>query len=329
MIIWHGQGEVHEELDASVVTIGVFDGVHRGHQRLINTAVSIAGQLQLPSVLVTFDPHPVEVFAPERAPSLLTSTQDRELMCAELGIDAALVIDFTEELAGLSPEEYFTTMLVDTLGAKHVVVGENFTFGANAAGTAETMIALGEKHGVGVTIVELLYDDGERICSTHVRQHLSAGDVARANWALGRIYSLTGEVVRGAGRGGSELGYPTANQYFPDSVIVPADGVYAGWFVVEGDVALTGDMEAGVAYPASISVGTNPTFGDEQRSVESFVLDRTADLYGQTASVYFVEKIRDMVKFHSVQELMDSIANDVRLTRRLLIDAPRPKPLGY
>ncbi|MDO5453746.1 MAG: bifunctional riboflavin kinase/FAD synthetase [Corynebacterium sp.] len=329
MIIWHGQGEVHEELDASVVTIGVFDGVHRGHQRLINTAVSIAGELKLPSVLVTFDPHPVEVFAPERTPSLLTSTTDRELMCAELGIDAALIIDFTKELAGLSPEEYFKTMLVDVLGARHVVVGENFTFGAGADGTAKTMIELGEKYGVGVTIVELLYDDGERICSTHVRQHLAAGDVARANWALGRTYSLTGEVVRGAGRGGRELGYPTANQYFPDSATVPADGVYAGWFIVEGNVALSGDMEAGVAYPAAISVGTNPTFGDERRSVESFVLDRTADLYGQIASVYFVDKVRDMVKFHSVEELMDSIANDVRRTRQLLIDAPRPKPLGY
>lgn len=329
MIIWHGQGEVHDELDASVVTIGVFDGVHRGHQRLINTAVSVAGELNLPSVLVTFDPHPVAVFAPERAPSLLTSTTDRELMCAELGIDAALIIDFHKELAGLSPEEYFQTLLIDVLGAKHVVVGENFTFGAGAEGTAKTMVELGEKYGVGVTIVELLYDDGERICSTHVRQHLAAGDVARANWALGRTYSLTGEVVRGAGRGGRELGYPTANQYFPDSATVPADGVYAGWFVVEGNVALSGDMEAGVAYPAAISVGTNPTFGDERRSVESFVLDRTADLYGQVASVYFVDKVRDMVKFHSVDELMDSIANDVRRTRQLLIDAPRPKPLGY
>ncbi|AWB81725.1 bifunctional riboflavin kinase/FAD synthetase [Corynebacterium yudongzhengii] len=328
MIIWHGLDDVHAELDASVVSIGVFDGVHRGHQRLINTAVSLAREKKLPSVLVTFDPHPKEIFTPGNNPPLLTTAAQRQLMCAELGIDAVLVIDFNRELAGLSPEDYFRTLLIDTLGAQHVVVGENFTFGDMGRGTSQTMVELGEKYDVGVSVVELLHDEDERICSTNIREHLDAGEVGRAAWALGRAYSLTGEVVHGSGRGGAELGYPTANQYFPDTVAVPGDGVYAGWFVIEGDDYIDGDMEPGLAYPAAISVGTNPTFGDDRRSVESFIMDRHADLYGHIATVYFVEKIRDMVKFHSVEELLENMARDVQRTREILIDAPRPTPLG-
>lgn len=329
MIIWDGPDEVHGELAASVVTIGVFDGVHRGHQRLINTAVHAARERRLPAVLVTFDPHPREIFTPGDTPPLLTTRGERELMCAELGIDAVLVINFARELAGLSPEDYFRTLIVDTLHAAYVVVGENFTFGAGAGGTADTMVELGEKYGVEIKIVPLLHDDGERVCSTLIRDSLAAGEVSAAAWGLGRPYSLTGEIVHGAGRGGAELGYPTANQYFAESVAVPGDGVYAGWFVVEGDGHIDGDMQPGLSYPAAVSVGTNPTFGDHERSVESFILDRRADLYGHVATVYFVEKIRDMVKFNSVEELLENIGRDVERTREVLIDAPRPKPLGY
>lgn len=324
MIIWQGLDEVHTELDASVVTIGVFDGVHRGHRRLINTAVSRAGELGLPCVLMTFDPHPVEVFSDRGTPPQLTSQMERRLLTAELGVDAVLVIDFRQELAGWSPEKYFTDVLMKVLGAKHIVVGENFTFGAGAEGTADTMIELGKKHGVGVTIVDLLHDQGERVCSTHVRDHLADGNIQRANWMLGRTYQVTAEVVRGAGRGGRQLGYPTANMYFPDSVAIPGDGVYAGWFTVEDSEPIAGDMEPGLAYPAAISVGTNPTFGDERRSVESFILDREADLYGRMATVAFVEKVRDMEKFNSVDDLLTHMARDVQSTRDILIDAERP-----
>lgn len=329
MIIWDGLDEVHDELVASVVTIGVFDGVHRGHQRLINTAVNAARERKVPAVLVTFDPHPREIFTPGDTPPLLSTRSARELLCAELGIDAMLVIDFNRELAGLSPEDYFRSLLVETLHARYVVVGENFTFGAGAGGTAQSMVELGAKYGVEVSVVPLLHDSDERVCSTQIRHHLAGGDVAAAAGALGRPYSLTAEIVHGAGRGGAELGYPTANQYFPDSVAVPGDGVYAGWFVVEEGESVDGDITPGLFYPAAVSVGTNPTFGDHERSVESFILDRHADLYGHTATVFFVEKIRDMVKFSSVEELLDNIARDVEHTRLVLIDAPRPKPLGH
>lgn len=309
----------------SVVTIGVFDGVHRGHQRLINTAKQIAEESGLPSIMVTFDPHPKAVFAPETMPPMLTSMAERERLAAELGVDALLIIDFTRELAGMSAQDYFDEMLAKALHARHIVVGENFTFGAGGKGTAETMRELGAAAGVEVSVVELLRDDGELICSTNIRTALSHGEISRANWALGREYALTSEVVRGAGRGGRELGYPTANQYFPEDIAVPGDGVYAGWFLVEdSSKPIKGDMRPGVVYPAAISVGTNPTFGDERRSVESFVIDQHADLYDHVATVFFVGKVRDMVKFDSVEELLEAMATDVETAKRILLDAARP-----
>jgi len=302
----------------TVVTIGVFDGVHRGHQLLISKAVSTARELGVPCVVMTFDPHPVTIFAPERAPRALMSLDERARHIAELGVDALLVIDFRDELAGLTPAEYMDDVLVSTLGAKHVLVGENFTFGRDAAGTATDMAQLGERAGVDVTIVKLLGEGEVRICSTAIRDHLSGGDVALATDFMGRPFSVIAPIERGAGRGGKELGYPTANQYASDTSAVPADGVYAGWLTIIDDGEIDGDMQPGVRYPAAISVGTNPTFGDARRSVESFVLDRDADLYGRMARVEFVGKVRDMVKFNSVDELLDNMARDVETTREIL-----------
>lgn len=316
--IWNGLDAVPDELAASVVTIGVFDGVHRGHQRLIGEAVDTAREAGLPSVLMTFDPHPVAVFAPERTPTMLTTLEERAELVAALGVDNLLVVDFTKELAGVSPEAYFRQVLVDTLHAHSVAVGENFTFGAGAEGTADTMCELGKRHGVKVEIVDLLVDDDHRVSSTYIRERLSAGDIPAANEALGRNYSVESEIERGAGRGGRELGYPTANQYFSESVALPADGVYAGWFTVLDDEPIDGDMLPGQRYPTAISIGTNPTFGDHRRSVESFILDQEADLYGRIAKVEFVEKVRDMVKFHSVEELLENMARDVTNTREVL-----------
>lgn len=302
----------------TVVTIGVFDGVHRGHQLLISKAVSTARELGVPCVVMTFDPHPVTIFAPERAPRALMSLDERARHIAELGVDALLVIDFRDELAGLTPAEYMDDVLVSTLGAKHVLVGENFTFGRDAAGTATDMAQLGERAGVDVTIVKLLGEGEVRICSTAIRDHLSGGDVALATDFMGRPFSVIAPIERGAGRGGKELGYPTANQYASDTSAVPADGVYAGWLTIIDDGEIDGDMQPGVRYPAAISVGTNPTFGDARRSVESFVLDRDADLYGRMARVEFVGKVRDMVKFNSVEELLEHMARDVSRTRDIL-----------
>ena len=326
MDIWSGLDSVPADLQGSVVTIGVFDGLHRGHQALIGEAKKQAQELAVPCVMVTFDPHPIAVFLPGKEPTRLAPLDYRLNLAAERGLDAALVIDFTKELAGLSAEEYFTTMILDTLHARSVVVGENFTFGVNGAGTEATMRELGQKYGVNVTIAPLLHDDNQRLCSTLVRDYLDQGQVERANWALGRRYAVRGEVVRGAGRGGKELGYPTANLYLPTSVALPADGVYAGWFTITDDREIDkeisrdidGTMVPGVRYPTAISVGTNPTFGDERRSVEAFILDQEADLYGHHVMVEFVGHLRDMVKFNGVDELLDAMARDVTNAREIL-----------
>lgn len=309
----------------SVVTIGVFDGVHRGHQLLISQAVEHSRQRGVPCVVMTFEPHPVAVFAPDRAPKALLPLSERARLIDELGADYLLVIDFRDELAGQSPLEYARDVLSARLGAREVVVGENFTFGKDAAGSAETLRGLGLELGFGVTVVPLLSDSGARVCSTAIRQELGRGGIDVAAALLGRDFSVTAVIERGAGRGGRELGYPTANQYVDDVSALPADGVYAGWLtVVDGQDKgpIDGDMEPGVRYPAAISVGTNPTFGDSRRSVESFILDRDADLYGRLARVEFVGKVRGMTKFDSVDELLEYMARDVEATRTILAQTP-------
>lgn len=319
--IWYSLSQIPAGFGPSVVTIGVFDGLHRGHQQLINRTVTRARDTGAKSVMVTFDPHPVSVFLPERAPLAVSTLDGRLALARQMGIDAVVVIDFTRELSGLSPRDYVQELLVNALHARHVVVGENFTFGAAAAGTPQVLTGLGEEFGFGVDIIALLDDAGVQISSTTIRTYLAAGDVSAANWALGRQFSVCGPVVRGAGRGGKELGFPTANQYFDDTVALPADGVYAGWFVVDkrsDSLVVDGNMEPGVRYGAAISVGTNPTFGDAERSIESFVLDREADLYGHDATVYFVDHIREMVKFDSVDELLEAMHRDVARVRTVL-----------
>lgn len=321
MKILHGLGAVPGEFAhsrGSVVTIGVFDGVHKGHQLLINTAVDTARGLGLPSVVLTFDPHPREIFAPGSAPAALLPLAERAEQIEQLGVDYLLVVDFRVELAGESPEAYVREVLVGKLAARHVLVGENFTFGRDAEGTAETMAQLGRRFGFDVTIVQLLGDAGVRICSTAIRHQLAGGDIQGAAEFMGRPFSLTAKIERGAGRGGRELGYPTTNQYASESAALPGDGVYAGWLTIVDEGPIAGDIRPGVRYPAAISVGTNPTFGDQRRSVESYILDRNADLYDRVARVEFVKKVRDMEKFDSVAELLDHMARDVASARKIL-----------
>lgn len=278
---------------------------------LLQAATTRAQELGVPSVLLTFDPHPLAVLRPDRMPPLLGTVTQRASLAAAQGIDHILAMSFNVAVAQLSPEEFFLHIMRDTLKAKAVVVGSNFTFGQKAAGNTELLAGLGEKYGIEVHVIDLLIEDDDVICSTLIRELLTQGDVRKANWALGREFAVTGEVVRGAGRGGRELGFPTANLYFPDSVALPQDAVYAGWLTVISQAPIDGDMERGVRYPAAISVGHNPTFGDDRRSVESYVIDKDADLYGHTVTVEFVDRVRGMEKFNSVDELLDAIRNDV------------------
>lgn len=309
------------DLGRSVVTIGVFDGVHRGHRALISEARAAADRHGVPCVVMTFDPHPLAVLHPDRMPPMLGNLANRADLAEDLGVDHMLAVRFTHELAAQSPEEFFTQVLQGCLNAAAVIVGDNFTFGHRASGTTETLVELGERYGVEVRVLPLVAEDGTTISSTVIRGLLSEGNVRRANWALGRNYSVAGEVCRGAGRGGRELGYPTANLYFPESVALPADGVYCGWFTILDDAPVDGDMQPHQRYMTAVSVGTNPTFGDERRSVEAFVLDQDADLYGRFCAVEFVERLRPMVKFSSVDELLSAMGQDVARAREILTTA--------
>lgn len=295
-----------------VLTIGVFDGVHRGHAQLISRAVKAAAVRGVSSVLMTFDPHPLEVVRAGAHPAQLSTLDRRAELAEELGIDVFVVMPFTADFMKLTPEEYVEELLVDRLHVAEVVVGDNFTFGKQAAGTVDTMRALGVRLGFEVDAVQLLGEHAVTFSSTYIRGCLGDGNVAAAAEALGRPHRLEGVVVHGDGRG-KGLGFPTANVAPTMHAAVPADGVYAGWFTVLGDDAL-----AGQRFMAAISVGTNPTFDGRNRTVEPHLLDFDADLYGKHVGVDFVEQLRGMRKFDSIDELVEAIQHDVDETRKVL-----------
>jgi len=304
---WRGLDDVPGTWGPSVVTIGVFDGVHRGHQHIVTKAVGKARELGIPAVVITFDPHPSEVVRPGSHPPILSTQHYRADLLEALGADAVCVLPFTLELSRLTPEEFVSHVLVETLHARAVVVGENFRFGHRAAGDVATLAELGQRHGFTAEGVELYVHDGHSVSSTEVRDHVARGDVATAAVLLGRPHRVEGVVVRGDMRG-RDLGYPTANLECLPYTAIPADGVYAGWLHAGGE-----------RMPAAISVGTNPTFEGDERRVEAYVLDRTdLDLYGRHVAVDFATRLRDMIRFGSVEELLERMAEDVKRTREVL-----------
>jgi riboflavin kinase/FMN adenylyltransferase len=295
------------------VTIGEFDGVHAGHQRIVSRAREAAGELGLPVAVVTFDPHPDEVIRPGSHPPLLATGRRRLQLLAGLGVDAVCVIAFTLEFSRLSAEEFVRTVLAERLHAARVVVGENFRFGHKAAGDVALLAELGEKYDFTVEGVPLLTEDGVTVSSTVIRQLLGDGDVAGAAEELGRPHRVEGVVVRGHQRGRA-LGFPTANLETPEQTAIPADGVYAGWLV-----SLDPAGEETERWPAAISVGTNPTFDGKERTVEAHALDRDdLDLYGTHVAVDFVARLRATVKFDSVDALVRQMYIDIGDARRLL-----------
>lgn len=305
VVIWRAtRGAATTPRDASaVVTIGTFDGVHRGHQALIDRARA-AGS---PVVAVTFEPHPVEVFAPDKAPRRLTTIERRVELLHEVGADEVRVLAFDREMAAWSPQEFVDRVVVGQLRAAAVVVGENFTFGAKAAGTCDFLREAGQRYGFVLDEVALLGGDVPW-SSTRIRAMIAAGDVRGAAQILSRPAELEGVVSRGEQRG-RELGYPTANIPVDDRAAVPPDGVYATWLV----------RASGERLPAATSVGTNPTFGEHDRRVEAYVLDRDdLNLYGEPVRIELVDRLRDMVAFASVDPLLEQMARDVVQTRSVL-----------
>ncbi|MFJ8645059.1 bifunctional riboflavin kinase/FAD synthetase [Streptomyces sp. NPDC093546] len=307
---WRGLEDIPQDWGRSVVTIGSYDGVHRGHQLIIGRAVERARELGVPSVVVTFDPHPSEVVRPGSHPPLLAPHHRRAELMEGLGVDAVLVLPFTAEFSQLSPADFIVKVLVDKLHARAVIEGPNFRFGHRAAGDVAYLAELGSTYDYEVEVVDLFVSGeaggGEPFSSTLARRLIAAGDIEGAAEILGRPHRVEGVVVRGAQRG-RELGYPTANVETLPHTAIPADGVYAGWLVV-GEERM----------PAAISVGTNPQFDGTERTVEAYAIDRVGlDLYGLHVAVDFLSYVRGQEKFASIDELLEAIAADVERCRDL------------
>ncbi|MFJ6014414.1 bifunctional riboflavin kinase/FAD synthetase [Streptomyces sp. NPDC092952] len=308
---WRGLEDIPEDWGRSVVTIGSYDGVHRGHQLIIGRAVERARELGVPAVVVTFDPHPSEVVRPGSHPPLLAPHHRRAELMAELGVDAMLVLPFTTAFSQLAPADFIVKVLVDKLHARLVIEGPNFRFGHRAAGNVELLTEFGATYDYRVEVVDLSVSGeaggGEPFSSTLTRRLVAEGDVAGAAEILGRPHRVEGVVVRGAQRG-RELGFPTANVETLPHTAIPADGVYAGWLNVDGE-----------AMPAAISVGTNLQFDATERTVEAYAIDRVGlDLYGLHVSVDFLAYVRGMLKFGSVDELLVAMAADVKRCSELV-----------
>lgn len=327
---WRGVEFAPAGWGRSVVTIGVFDGVHRGHQQIIRHTVRLARRAGFASVVVTFDPHPSEVVRPGSHPAILTPSARKAELIEELGVDVLCVIPFTLEFSRLSAETFVHDVLVEHLHAAIVVVGENFRFGHRAAGDVALLERLGRTFGFTVEGAPLISsgpvaggDTPEPdprdpaatsglplpstvVSSTYIRSCVDAGDVEAAAAALGRPHRLEGVVVRGDRRG-HELGFPTANLMTSPHDAVPADGVYAAWLVRRGAEG----EGAGERLRAAVSIGTNPTFAGRERRVEAYVLDFSGDLYGERVALDFVARLREMRRYDGVEALMAQIKQDV------------------
>ena len=290
--------------DKSVVVIGVFDGVHRGHQVLLNRAKEIADGRTI--IALTFDPHPMKIFAPDKAPTLLVTLADRVELLKIHNADQVAVMAFNEKFAEMSPEAFVKNVLVDQLRASTVIVGKNFTYGYKAAGNVDSLILDGIKNNFTVDVQELKADT-EVISSSRIRALVTEGKVEEARELLSRPHRLDGVVIHGEKRG-REIGYPTANLGNIEGQTIPADGVYAGWLTV------------GINFwPAAISIGTNPTFeGVRGRQVEAYALDQEGlDLYDKNASIEFGWFLRPTLKFDGLEPLLEQMKKDCDRAREL------------
>jgi riboflavin kinase/FMN adenylyltransferase len=318
---WTDLADVPSGYGPSVVTIGNFDGVHRGHVAVLTRMVADARTADVRAVAVTFSPHPSQVHRPESAPPLLTGDADRLELLAGTGLDAVLLLEYTLDFAQQSPEEFVVRYLVEGLAARTVVVGRDVRFGRGNAGDLATMIELGRSYGFTVEVIDDVApaagETRRRWSSTWVRELLAAGDVAGAARVLGHLHRMRGVVVHGDARG-RELGFPTANLASEATGMVPADGVYAGWL---RPLAAPSDPAAAASsvLPAAISIGTNPTFEGARRRVEAYVLDRTdLDLYDQAVVLEFVTVLRPTVRFESIEALVTQMRDDVERVRQVL-----------
>lgn len=289
------------------VSIGVFDGVHLGHRQMLQALFNDAASLgDLPMGAITFDRHPLATIAPERAPELISTPDERLALFEEAGLDFAAVLTFDERMRALPPDEFVRLVLADGLGARLVVVGAGFRFGLNAAGDVDELRRLGDHFGFAVEAIQLLETGSGPISSTLIRRALADGDVGAAAGLLGRPFSRTGRVVAGDHRGAG-IGFPTANLEIRPGLVIPGRGVYAAYArIADGRL------------PGVVNIGVRPTFDGVRQVVETHLLDFSGDLYGSDLTLEFVERLRPEQKFDSVAALVDQIGADVDSARSLL-----------
>lgn len=309
MNVYDGLDAVTTPFPASSVAIGTFDGVHVGHQAIIRAAVADARRHARPALVFTFDRHPAELFAPAHAPALLTTPEQRNDLIAHLGVNGLVVAHFDSVLAQLSPDDFVQRILKTKLGAKAIVEGANFCFGRDRAGNVVYLQAAQSQYDFTLTALEPIMAAGAPASSTRIREALRAGDVGLAEAVLGHTYQLVGTIVSGQ-QLGRTLGYPTANLELRCRQVVPGDGIYA----------VVATLDDGRAVGGACSIGERPTVEGAGRSIETYLLDFSEDIYGQGMSLRFVEKLRDELRFESLAELTAQMANDVAQTRYLLAE---------
>lgn len=293
-----------ESLRGGYASIGNFDGVHRGHQAMLNVLTSRARSESVPAVAITFDPHPIALLKPDAAPPALTTIEHRAELLSRYGVDVTLVLPTDRNLLALTAEEFFETIVRSRLQARGLVEGPNFFFGRNRSGNITVLRALCASHGLSFDVAPPATVDEQLVSSSVIRSLLDTGDVAHAVRLLGHPYRLSGTVGQGVQRGRT-LGFPTANLH-DVATLIPGNGVYGGW--------TTADQ---ARHRAAIHIGPNPTFGEGARKIEVHVLDYDGDLYGRSLSVDFFERIRDVRRFSSVEELRVQLQTDIEAVRAM------------
>jgi riboflavin kinase/FMN adenylyltransferase len=312
MEIIRGLEDLKESYPNTVITIGNFDGLHLGHQKIIQAVLRGSEEINGTSMVVTFDPHPVKVLAPENDIKLLTTPRERERLIQTMGIRALLCITFNTEFSRLQPDDFIENVLVKTIGAKKVIVGQNYAFGKARKGTTELLRRRGRKFGFSVKVVRHAKVNGEVVSSSKIRGFLSMGQVFEASAFLGRAYTIEGDVIKGAGRGEKLLHIPTANITTPNE-LVPREGVYAV------RIGIKGGFFEGVA-----NIGKKPTFGDAVTSYEVHIFNYTGDLLGEHLRIYFIDWIRNQQSFPDALSLERQIRNDIDRAMEIL---SRKKPV--
>ena len=306
MEIIRGLEELEKSYPNTVITIGNFDGLHLGHQKIIQTVIRESEEIYGTSMVVTFDPHPMKVLAPEKEVKMLTTPKERERLIRTMGINVLLCITFNEEFSLLQPDEFIENVLVNKINVKKVIVGQNYAFGKARKGTTELLRRRGRKYGFNVKVVRHAKVNGDVVSSSKIRSFLSTGQVFEASTFLGRAYTIEGNVIRGAGRGEKLLHIPTANITTPNE-LVPKEGVYAV------RIGFKGGFFEGVA-----NIGKKPTFGDAVTSYEVHIFNYSGELFGEHLRIYFIDWMRDQRSFPDALSLERQIRNDIEHAREIL-----------